>query len=200
MTENLSEFAAACRFCLETKFKTILLSNFHIMCFEKLTGELLTDHHSLPMTICMMCNREISRFYDFRERLKEKQEKLKDLLQKSENLVEIDSMAEKVPTNDDDDLSNFSDSTISQCEVDEEIMNGIEEKPIKNPSKRKKSFKKLDPSKREVIRKSSPIIVRQSSKDKRLIVVNDKGKSKRLKGIFENTICNGLKAEKCNQT
>lgn len=121
MAESIEDYRTSCRFCLQTKFKTILLTQFHILSYKELTGDELDENEQLPMTICLICNREMRKFQEYRTNLVENQRKLKEMLRKDENLIEIDSMAEIVPetfNNDDDVMSLSTESTISQNEIE----------------------------------------------------------------------------------
>lgn len=189
MTEKLEDFSTACRFCLETKkVKSFLLTHFHFSCYLELTGEDLVEHHALPMTICIMCHREIYKFYDFRVRLKEQQRKLSDLLEKSENFIEIESMAERVPMIVTEEV--VCDDIIYQVEIEEdqskELKIATQETPkmlnngknTKIKSRKHIAYKQMQPNlsqnKRFVHQspQNAPLIVKKSSRDNKMFVLN----------------------------
>lgn len=110
-----------CRFCLKIKLKTVLLDQFHLLTFKELTGEDLDENEQLPLTICIMCSRELRKFQELRVNLLASQQKLKELLKNEENVIEIDSMAELVPVEEvkeEDEASVSSGSTLSQNEIE----------------------------------------------------------------------------------
>lgn len=174
MTETLDDFSTACRFCLETKkVKSLLLTHFHLNCYLDLTGEHLIEHHALPMTICIMCHREIYKFYDFRVRLMERQRKLCDLIEKSENFIEIESMAERVPV-----IEVEEDMIIDHVEIEDDQtveLKVVQQKTPKKINGKKSSVKKkekkvpnLSKHKKIVNQRPriAPLTVRISSRDK----------------------------------
>ena len=179
MTETLEDFSTACRFCLETKKgKFLLLNNFYMNCYLEFTGEHLIEHHALPMTICFMCHREFYKFYDFRVRLKERQRKLCDLIEKSENLIEIESMAERVPVIE---MEEDCDMTIEHVEIEEdqtvELKDVVQKTPkkingkklrVKKKKKKASKIPNLSKNNKTVhhIPRVAPLSVRISSRDK----------------------------------
>jgi hypothetical protein len=168
MTESIEDYRTSCRFCLQIKFKTILLTQFHILSYKELTGEELDENEQLPMTICLVCNHEMRKFQEYRTNLVENQRKLQEMLRKDENLIEIDSMAEIVPEtfNNDEDLTSLStESTISQNEIE------ILDDPDISTSEDIKSNLELQPSQQNDLKtlKVIPKIIKNSSQNCRLI-------------------------------
>jgi hypothetical protein len=189
MAYNLNEFSTSCRFCLEAKFKTSLITSFHVHLYYKLTGEILIDHGSFPITICHFCNREFHRFNDFREKLIEKQRRLHESLEQNKNSIEVVSMAENVPTyNDDEETeSNVSDSTLRQNEVDEETLKVLKKENPRNAIRMKNIICNKDRHRARNIKIMKP----KSSKDK-ILVANCKvvQLDKKLKNVYDEEFRN----------
>lgn len=175
MAESIEDYRTCCRFCLQTKFKTILLTQFHILSYKELTGDELGENEQLPMTICLICNREMRKFQEYRTNLVENQRKLKEMLRRDENLIEIDSMAEIVPEtfNNDDDVKSLStESTISQNEIEilddpESFSSEVEQSNLELlPSESK--FQQIDLRNIE-IHKVIPKVINKSSQNEQMI-------------------------------
>lgn len=192
MTESIEDFQTSCRFCLQTKFKTILITQFHILSYKEFTGEDLDDNEQLPMTICLVCNREMRKFQEYRTNLAENQRKLQEMLRKDENLIEIDSMAELVPetyNNDDDVRSLSTESTISQNEI--EILDDEPEivQNNQNFKSNERNFHKIDLKRIKIVSKvahsashNDQMISKSSQKSskKKIILFPSESKSSKL--------------------
>lgn len=200
MTESIEDFRTSCRFCLQTKFKTILLTQFHILSYKEFTGEELDENEQLPMTICLVCNREMRKFQEYRTNLVENQRKLQEMLRKDENLIEIDSMAEIVPetfNNDDDVRSLSTESTISQNEV--EILDDEPkiEKNNQNLKLNERKFHQIDLKRIKIVPKVTNIasqndqmiskLSQKSTKKKIVLFPSESKSSKLISEIFKRS-------------